>query len=68
MAGIENFIKTVENEVAVAFESGIFPPDPDRERRVQERLSKKFPESGIDPQREQSIVRHARLALNAQNN
>jgi len=67
MTKTENFISSVEAEVAVALQSGILP-DADEERPVLERLSKKFPELNIDPEEEQKIIRHARLLLNAHNN
>ena len=68
MANIENFISKVEAEMDVAIVSGIFPPDPKKERLVLERLSKKYPELGINPEEEQKILLHARLSLNAHNN
>ncbi|KKR38062.1 hypothetical protein A2361_01065 [Candidatus Woesebacteria bacterium RIFOXYB1_FULL_40_26] len=68
MTKIENFIREVEAEAGVALDSGIVPPDPKRERPVLERLNKKYPELGINPEKEQKIRMHARLLLNAHNN
>jgi hypothetical protein len=67
MTKIENFIKEVEKEVGVALDSGILP-DADKDRPVLERLSKKYPELEIDPEKEQKIILHAKLFLNAHNN
>ena len=68
MTKIENFIREVEAEAGVALDSGIVQPDPKRERPVLERLNKKYPELGINPEKEQKIRMHARLLLNAHNN
>lgn len=68
MTKIENFISKVETEVRVARVSGIFPPDPERERLVLEKINMIFPELGIDPIEEQKIILHARISLNSHNN
>jgi len=68
MTRIENFILKVEEEVFVAKISGIPTPDPKAERSILERLSKKFPELGINPEAEQKILLHARILLSAANN
>jgi hypothetical protein len=67
MTNIENFIKKVEQEAALALITG-FLPDVNKERPVLERLSKKYPFLKIDPEEEQKIILHARLFLNARNN
>lgn len=52
----------------VAIESKVYPPDPEREQLVLERLNDKFPELGINVAEECKILRHARASLNAGNN
>lgn len=68
MTKIENFISKVESEVIVAITSGVFPPDPEQEWPVLERLSEKYPELDIDPEEKTSILLHARLFFNAHYN
>lgn len=68
MTRIEKFISHVEVEIRVAETSGIFPPDPEQEQLVLERLNKKFPELGIDLKLGQKILLHARAAINSHNN
>lgn len=68
MVEIKNFLSEVEAEVRVAITSGIFPPDPKRELLALERLSKKYPKLGINPEEELKILLHAGLSLNANNN
>ena len=66
MTSIEDFISKVEAGAVVAIQSGILP-DPDKERLVLKRLSEKCPELDIDPEKEQKIIEHVRLSLNARN-
>jgi hypothetical protein len=68
MTRVENFLSKVEAAAGVALDSGIFPPDPKQERPVLERLRRKYPESGIDIEKELKILTHARLLFNAHSN
>lgn len=69
MAEIDRFIEDVSSEIDLILISGVIP-NPEREKMALERLKQKYLELelNINPEREEKVIIHARVALKTINN